>query len=230
MLTEEQKNIHKEFRSYLRTVEGKKGNMLNYLISATEKQLPALLRKHISTDVVCIYDDIYSMAELLACASKIHSDDEILADPFGYISSQSLDAYIRFYTQKHGINIQDLRPKEESDSDENDLHSFTEGTEKDYSGVKYERDSEARKACIKHYDCKCVVCGIDFEKEYGELGKGFIEVHHIVPISQRGGEYVVDPIKDLRPLCPNCHSMIHRKRDNVLSVEKLKHLFEQKHN
>ena len=51
---------------------------------------------------------------------------------------------------------------------------------------------------------------MSFEEVYGEVGRGFIEVHHIVPISERGGDYIVDPIRDLIPLCSNCHAMIHR--------------------
>ena len=76
---------------------------------------------------------------------------------------------------------------------------------------------------MKYYGCKCSVCGFDFEKEYGELGRGFIEVHHIVPLSTIRDEYVVDPIRDLRPLCSNCHSMVHR-REPVVSVEDLKNM------
>ena len=88
---------------------------------------------------------------------------------------------------------------------------------------RYERDQEARKKCIEVHGCKCSVCGIDFEKMYGELGRGFIHVHHIVPISTIGEEYKIDPIKDLVPVCPNCHSMLHRGKDGeVLTIDELK--------
>lgn len=80
----------------------------------------------------------------------------------------------------------------------------------------HERNPEARQECIDYYKalhggrlvCEC--CGFDFAKAYGEIGEGFIEVHHLYPVSQRGGDYVVTPEKDLVPLCSNCHSMIHR--------------------
>ena len=58
--------------------------------------------------------------------------------------------------------------------------------------------------------CCCSICGFDFEKNYGELGKGFIHVHHIVPVSKIGPNYIIDPVKDLIPVCPNCHAMLHR--------------------
>lgn len=104
---------------------------------------------------------------------------------------------------------------------------FSEGEEENIRGIRYERNPEARKKCIDHYGCKCDVCGMDFEKTYGELGKGFIEVHHIIPISQRGGEYEVNPIEDLVPLCSNCHSMIHRTKGEPLSIEKLRSLLKK---
>lgn len=62
---------------------------------------------------------------------------------------------------------------------------------------------------------------IDFEAAYGEVGKGFIHVHHVVPISSIGKEYELDVEKDLVPVCPNCHYMLHRK-DPPYTVEEMK--------
>lgn len=84
----------------------------------------------------------------------------------------------------------------------------------------YERDPDARKVCIEHYGLNCHVCDFNFEVVYGERGTGFIHVHHLRPVS--GGEYEVNPIDDLRPVCPNCHAMIHRYE--LLSIEELKEL------
>ena len=73
----------------------------------------------------------------------------------------------------------------------------------------------AKQECIKIHGCVCNICGFDFEKAYGETGKGYIEVHHITPIGQLSsaeGYEGTDPQKDLIPLCSNCHSMIHRKK------------------
>lgn len=75
----------------------------------------------------------------------------------------------------------------------------------------FERNPKARRICLEYYGYKCQVCGFDFEKMYGEIGKGFIEVHHINPLSNIDESHTVDPIKDLAPLCSNCHSMIHRE-------------------
>nr|WP_244996061.1 HNH endonuclease [Eubacterium callanderi] len=67
-----------------------------------------------------------------------------------------------------------------------------------------------------------MICGFDFEEKYGEYGKDFIEVHHIKPLSNMKNEEVINPETDLVCVCPNCHRMIHRKRDSVLSIEELK--------
>lgn len=85
---------------------------------------------------------------------------------------------------------------------------------------KYERNPVARMQCIAHYGSQCWVCDLSFAETYGELGDGYIHVHHRVMVSSRGGEsYVVDPIRDLVPLCPNCHMMIHRRRPPLEPAE-----------
>lgn len=75
----------------------------------------------------------------------------------------------------------------------------------------YERNASARRACIAHYGCRCAVCGLDLSERYGKAAIGLIHVHHLVPIAEVGADYSVDPIADLRPVCPNCHAVIHRR-------------------
>lgn len=88
---------------------------------------------------------------------------------------------------------------------------------------KYERSSIARKKCIEHHGLTCKICGMNFEQKYGEIGEGFIHIHHIKPLNQIGKSYVVDYKNDLIPVCPNCHAMLHRKLNNeYLSIEDLK--------
>jgi 5-methylcytosine-specific restriction protein A len=106
----------------------------------------------------------------------------------------------------------------------------TENTEELFEGIKrtvtvnsYERNSKARQLCVKHWKAICAVCSFDFEKTYGEIGKGFIHVHHLTPVSQIGKSYQVDPINDLIPVCPNCHSMLHRQ-EPPLTIDELKTL------
>lgn len=75
----------------------------------------------------------------------------------------------------------------------------------------YERNARARNACIAKYGKDCCICGFSFGATYGDIGDGFIHVHHLKPLSEINGEYTVDPIADLRPVCPNCHAMLHRR-------------------
>lgn len=87
----------------------------------------------------------------------------------------------------------------------------------------YERSAKARKLCLAHHGYSCAICGFNFESTYGEVGKECIHVHHLVELSSIGAEYEIDPIKDLVPLCANCHYMIHRRRP-AFSVEEIKAL------
>jgi hypothetical protein len=87
----------------------------------------------------------------------------------------------------------------------------------------YERNATARRQCIEHYGANCSVCGFDFRAVFGEIGDGFIHVHHLRRLAEIRAEYQVDPIRDLRPVCPNCHAMLHR-RDPPFAIEELKAL------
>lgn len=85
----------------------------------------------------------------------------------------------------------------------------------------YERNRNARDTCIRYYGAKCIICGFDFETKYGEIGRNVIHVHHLIPLSEIGEKYKVDPIEDLRPVCPNCHVIMH-KRKYPYSIEEVK--------
>lgn len=104
-----------------------------------------------------------------------------------------------------------------------EVGKFFEGRTKKVRVNTYERDQKARMKCISHYGCACQVCGMKFEEVYGKIGVGFIHVHHVNPLSMHSGERNVDPIKDLTPVCPNCHAMIHMS-DPPFSVEELRGL------
>lgn len=91
------------------------------------------------------------------------------------------------------------------------------------------RNAENRRKAIEHHGVKCAVCGFDFEKAYGELGKGFIEIHHLNPLGESDAEVLVNPETDLIPLCPNCHRMIHRKISGEIGIEELKEIWLAKH-
>jgi 5-methylcytosine-specific restriction protein A len=89
---------------------------------------------------------------------------------------------------------------------------------------RYEQIPEARRACIAHHGTGCAACGFSFEITYGAIGKDFIHVHHIVPASQLGGGYELDPVTDLVPLCANCHAMAHQDVSTPRTVAELRRL------
>jgi 5-methylcytosine-specific restriction protein A len=120
------------------------------------------------------------------------------------------------YLQKPGISNQLLDPIITQET-------YLEGAATQVTQTRYERNLQARIACLQHYGFSCTVCDFNFEKQYGPLGKSFIHVHHVVPIALIGKKYQIDPVKDLRPVCPNCHAMLH-KQEPQLSIEKLKKL------
>ncbi|MDF2800677.1 MAG: putative restriction endonuclease [Anaerocolumna sp.] len=106
---------------------------------------------------------------------------------------------------------------------------YTEGTKYQITVNAYERNEKARQECINYHGAVCVICEFSFEKVYGEIAKGFIHVHHVVPLHTIGKDYEVDYKKDLIPVCPNCHAMLHRKIDGrYITIEELKNLFKVK--
>jgi 5-methylcytosine-specific restriction protein A len=101
-----------------------------------------------------------------------------------------------------------------------------EGIKKQITVKKYERSSIARKRCIELNGVRCQVCGIQFDEIYGEIGTGFIHIHHRIPISKIGKTYKIDYEKDLIPVCPNCHAMLHRRPDGI-DIDELKSMLKK---
>ena len=88
---------------------------------------------------------------------------------------------------------------------------------------RYERDAKARQQCLEIHGTACAVCFFDYAAKYGPEFAGFIHVHHLIPLSQIGREYRVDPLNDLVPICPNCHAAVHR-RIPPFEIEELQRL------
>jgi 5-methylcytosine-specific restriction endonuclease McrA len=121
-------------------------------------------------------------------------------------------------------NIEDRTSEDESDLDFDnvgDIESRTEGGKKVVISVKTERDSRFRAEAIKIHGLTCKACGFDFQKTYGNWGKDFIEVHHVVPLAD-GKKRETNPKTDLTVVCSNCHRMIHRKKNITLTIDELK--------
>jgi 5-methylcytosine-specific restriction enzyme A len=117
------------------------------------------------------------------------------------------------------INEIAIQEKIAEELPEKETNKLPEGAKKQIIVNAYERNPKAREICIQNYGFTCSVCEFNFEEVYGEIGKEYIHVHHLKPLSEINEEYQVDPINDLRPICPNCHSMIHKAN---LSIEQLR--------
>jgi 5-methylcytosine-specific restriction protein A len=154
-------------------------------------------------------DNGYSALQIALKSVKLHIDYQENIQSINYIKN----IYNNF------INIKNIEYSYNNYNDESEFF-FLEGKVKQVYVNIYERNENARIKCIEHYGYKCFGCGILLSTVYGELAKDFIHIHHITELSKIGKEYKVDPINDLRPLCPNCHAIIHRKSP-ALSIEEL---------
>ncbi|MCU6734926.1 HNH endonuclease [Diplocloster agilis] len=109
-----------------------------------------------------------------------------------------------------------------------DSTSYVEGKKKAYYTTKYERDKRCRNAAIHIHGCKCSVCGFDFKAVYGALGENYIEVHHKNPLYNQDEEVEINPETDLAPVCSNCHRMLHRRKDRIITIEELQKIINKK--
>lgn len=106
-----------------------------------------------------------------------------------------------------------------------EIEGYNEGKKEGSAHIvkskRYERNPINRELCLLEKGYSCSVCGFNFEEVYGEIGKSFIHVHHSMPVHMMGDDYIVNPSKELFPICPNCHSMLHKK-DPPYTVDELK--------
>ncbi len=141
-----------------------------------------------------------------------------------------VNKYVRVKVKVNGRKVWQYQLGEEIYPDEvnvlEDENIYPEGALKKVVVNSYERNQKARTKCIQIYGARCSCCDFDFEKKYGDIGVGFIHVHHINPVSGISEEYKVDPERDLRPVCPNCHAMIHR-RNPPYKVEEIREIFDK---
>jgi 5-methylcytosine-specific restriction protein A len=162
-----------------------------------------------------------------------------ILDDFGYDILQkaliSVKSHIEYYKNLGPINniekIYDffvkIQPKNISYYEfEEDEKYYLEGKAQQVFVNIYERDKVAREKCLEHYGYKCFACGLLLSNIYGKIAEKFIHVHHLIELSKIKIEYNVDPIKDLRPLCPNCHAIIHREK-TTLTIDDIINLIKE---
>ena len=114
-----------------------------------------------------------------------------------------------------------VEPSENFTGEIKNQELFKEGTTKQVTVNIFERNATTRAECLRKNGYNCKVCDMSFLQAYGKIGENFIHVHHIKPLAGVAGEYELDPKKDLVPVCPNCHAMLHTYSP-PLSVEELR--------
>ena len=132
-----------------------------------------------------------------------------------------LDRYIEFLNKKE-VSAFTTTTTIKQDSDEEEQKRL-EGRLTEAKVLRRQRNRAARQKCLEDSGYTCYVCGFNFENAYGEIGKGFLEVHHTKPLATYDDEHVI-PQSELCALCSNCHSMVHRRRE-VMDVVELKRIF-----
>jgi hypothetical protein len=104
--------------------------------------------------------------------------------------------------------------------------AYVEGARSQITLDRYERNRALRRRCLAEHGAACVVCGFDFGVVYGREAAGYIHVHHLDPLGDGRGAREVDAAKDLRPVCPNCHAVIHLG-GGVRSVDEVKAMLQK---
>jgi 5-methylcytosine-specific restriction protein A len=158
--------------------------------------------------------------------NKLNQVARSIYSSFSKISRQEIweqiMPFVKSDIKTYGQVIDDLSSIQQME-DEREYRSKTEGGIKVIISVRYERNITLRKEAFKIHGYDCAVCGFNFGKVYGDWGKDFGEVHHLIPLSElEGNKRKVNPRTDLIVLCSNCHRMIHRKNRITLTIDELK--------
>ena len=220
--------MREQFSLYLQKIRMDEATIAA-ILDFSESSLPAFIRRFFKTEYRSLYEetnpDLYEDAR-----GQIFSNAEADAEnrAAGGAYSQAMKYYAGFLRSKYFSTATLVSKQLEKQQEKKPAalsQPLREGAMVQVRTNKYERNPELRKKCIAHYGYVCQICGLDFTKAYGDLGKEYIEVHHIVPISTIKKEHEVDPIRDLIPLCSNCHSMIHRGENRILTPDELREMY-----
>lgn len=103
---------------------------------------------------------------------------------------------------------------------------YVEGALRDVQMQRHERSHAARQACLAHYGYDCFACGANLQLRYRGLQFELIHVHHEEPLSANFGPREVDPVEEMKPICPNCHAVIHSKSPPY-SIDELRQMLHE---
>ena len=128
-----------------------------------------------------------------------------------------VQGYIEFLV--NGLKVSESETQYQVDTNKY-TDDYEEGQRRIHELAYFKRNPQLVKDAKKLYGYTCQVCGFNFKDAYGDLGKEYIECHHINPLSERE-EYMDSSINDVCVVCSNCHRMIHRSKP-ALTIEQLR--------
>jgi len=196
-------------------------NLTKNINDVDETKINFLINNYLVNDLSKT-DEIDSIGVEIKFYHPNYKQDELI-EHFSKVSSYFSDIiFLMIKTQKN---------KNSTDLNNTEVDGYPEGAITQITVNKYERSSYNRKICLEKYGHTCKACNFNFSDVYGEIGQDFIHVHHIVPASKiKSDNYNFDPIKDLIPLCPNCHAMAHKKLPDPYTLEELKEILKKNNN
>ena len=223
--------LHQRFYNYLMDKFDGDSDEVRIIQETAEDVLPSTLNEYFGTGYASIYDiqdenEIESLRKKIKAHTVLKNIDKQEEPRY----TEVLKWYRLFVKSLHNESSPILVPGEDVtvhspvddkfeptiEHNDADYAPDSEGMEHQYNLTKKERNPELRHKCIEYYKhlwgghIQCICCGFDFGKAYGDIGEGYIEIHHVNPHHTYEGIHKVDPTTDLIPLCSNCHSMIHR--------------------
>ena len=237
--------LHQRFYNYLMDKFDGESDEVRIIQETAEDVLPSTLNEYFGTGYASIYDiqdenEIESLRKKIKAHTVLKNIDKQEEPRY----TEVLKWYRLFVKSLHNESSPILVPGEDVtvhspvddkfeptiEHNDADYAPDSEGMEHQYNLTKKERNPELRHKCIEYYKhlwgghIQCICCGFDFGKAYGDIGEGYIEIHHVNPHHTYEGVHKVDPTKDLIPLCSNCHSMIHRVegQGKCMSLKELK--------
>lgn len=161
---------------------------------------------------ILVFEDSITKSDIL----KIWKDFKKFNSVAQNVPEKYMDAINKLCEKKKKSHIPVL------ESNESFVINKAEGNRIEFYTTRYERVSKYREAAIKIHGTKCQICGFDFKKKYGYIGENYIEVHHKKPLFSLDEELIPNPETDMITICSNCHRMIHRKKNDIITPEKLK--------
>ncbi|WP_066379381.1 MrcB family domain-containing protein [Anabaena sp. CA = ATCC 33047] len=144
-------------------------------------------------------------------------------------SNEKIVADLMYFIDMYETIIEQ-HPIDNSDEDSHEEDIWFEDLRKYRLHKRIERNKSLSNKAKEIHGYKCQACNFDFENQYGEIGKNFIEAHHKIPIaSLEKTNITLDPLEDFIVLCSNCHRMIHRIKP-IPSLEEFQNQIKLKFN